>query len=538
MLQKANKENEKLKSQSQYLSIDNWFLQNCINNTNVHKNHRHYTSNMLEFCEALYITSPKAYKLLKKVVNVPSISTLYNRFSNIVHEIKESLDDSEINKRLSFIHYNNWCDNIPVAVSVDATVASSIPCYSKQIKNIFLIQIQPLNGNYKNIPFSIIKSKSGVMNSEILTKIDSILNQMKGRFQIIFKCTDGDPGTNNWHIQKFNSIQRFLCLNLDQIIRYIVFDQWPISDFLHIIKNQRCRLFHPLSLTFDSEIISINDYYQIFKTKSFSDKSNLSKFNDKMALLVFSIKNVQILMNLQKDSLLYYLLPFAIWGAALRSKNLSIDSRMELLEIVKFIFYREYTQLMLNPDPNFCEKSSSNCQRITFYSKIKLKRIINTIIGIYYALKKFPNRLAINRISSHPIENTFGITRSIMQNKIGIDSFISSLTRNLFRTDLLNNLNIHLKQIRKVSYAGVCLTNKENETIHINVEKAKIELMHLRLSIQKQMNYQYKHTELEKIIDFLSKDKSLNLKETTQVSISGSAIASRNYACSNSKNKY
>ena len=88
MLQEVTNEKEKLKSQNQYLSGDNWFLQNCINNTNVQKNHRHYTDNMLEFCEALYITSPKAYKLLKKVINIPSISTLYNRFSNIVHEIK------------------------------------------------------------------------------------------------------------------------------------------------------------------------------------------------------------------------------------------------------------------------------------------------------------------------------------------------------------------------------------------------------------------------------------------------------------------
>ena len=61
--------------------------------------------------------------------------------------------------------------------------------------------------------------------------------------------------------------------------------------------------------------------------------------------------------------------------------------------------------------------------------------------------------------------------------------------------------------------------------------------MHLRLSIQNKMKFQYKHTELEKIINFLSNDKSLNLKETIQDSISGSAIASRNYAWCNAKNK-
>ena len=41
----------------------NWFIKDCIINQFIQKNHRKYTNEMLMFCEALYITSPKAYKL-------------------------------------------------------------------------------------------------------------------------------------------------------------------------------------------------------------------------------------------------------------------------------------------------------------------------------------------------------------------------------------------------------------------------------------------------------------------------------------------
>ena len=510
----------------------NWFIENCIHNQNVSKNHRRYSTKMFSFCFSLHITSPKAYKPLKQVISLPSKSTLYAKFSSSICRIKESLTTLDISQRLSQIDVKYFTNKIPIALSIDATVASSQPFTNVKIKNLFLIQIQPLCYEYKNIPFTILSSESGQINENIKLQINIIISQLSEYFQIIFKCTDGDQGTNIWHSYKFDEIYNNIYLSLSQIIKFIQFDQWPISDFLHLLKNQRCRLFHDVSLTGSSEIISLNNFYDILQTKSLSDKSNLSKFNDKLALDVFSIENTQTLMNLSKHSHFYYLLPFALWSAVLRSEYLDLTSRKQILEIVKCIFVMEYIKLQNNLDSNISEKYSKNCQRITFYTKMKLKRIINSIIGIYYALEYYPNHLALNRISSHPLENTFGNTRSIMQNKIGVDAFISSLTQIILRSMILSELKIKTDHYRKISDAGIHLTGLENRKINCNIERIKWELLNIRIAICNGTNFEYENTEIKKVIDFLAKDSSLQTKKVVQHTVSGSGIVARNFASS------
>lgn len=511
----------------------NWFIKNCIRNLAISKNHRRYSEKMYNFCYSLHITSPKAYKLLKQVIPLPSKSTLYAKFSEPIREIKESLTTLNISQRLSYIDVNYFTNNIPVALSIDATVASPQPFSNVKIKNLFLLQIQPLCYEYKNIPFTLLTSENGQMNENIKLQIDDIVSQLSSHFKIVFKCTDGDQGTNIWHSQKFDEISKYLILNLSEIIKFIQFDQWPISDFLHILKNQRCRLFHNLSLIGNSEIISMNSFYDILHTKAFSDKSSLSKFNDKLALDVFSMKNTQTLMNLSKHSHFYYLLPFALWNTVLRSEILDLNTRKQILEIVYFIFTTEYFNLQFNYDRNISEKYKNNCERITFYTKIKLKRIINSIIGLYYALESYPNQLALNRISSHPIENTFGITRSMMQNKIGIDSFISSLTQTIFRSKILSDLKIKTPHHRKISDAGIHLTGLENKSIHCNFEQIKWEILNLRGSICNGIDFKYDKTVLKILIDFLANDSTMLTKGVAQNSVSGSGIVARNIASSN-----
>ena len=469
------------------------------------------------------------------VIALPSKSTLYYNFSQSISQIKKNLTSVNISDRLSFLN-EFYCieEKIPIAISIDATVASSNPVCSTKIKNIFLIQLQPLYHIYKNMPFSILFSSSGQMNDSIKLKFEDVLTHLRDRFNIVFKCSDGDQGTNEWHIQKFELVYKIMTLDLSEIIKLISFNEWPISDFLHLIKNQRSRLFHNVSLTINSEIISLDVFHSYIPSKSFSDKSSLSKFSDKLALFTFSIDNIQKLMNIKKHSCLYYLLPFTLWGAAIRSQSLDLNSRKHLLEIAKFIFVKEYFYLEHKP-PEFNENFTKDCERITFYQKNKLKRIINTLIGIYFALEFYPNNLALNRISTHPIENTFGITRSSMQNKIGVDIFISNLIQSILKTHLLNELNIVFPQCRKIVDAGTYLTGTENIQINCDVEKIKNEIHTLRMSISEGIDFDYCETNVKQLIDFLAKDSSLKCKEVTSNSVSGSGIPARNIASSGFK---
>ena len=510
----------------------NWFLYECVNNNNYFRN-RNYSDKMLKFCESLFITSPKAYKLLREVIALPCKATLYERFSKLTADIKISLMKQHISdKQFLFPNYG-FTEKIPIAVSINATVASPHSLFtSGNINNIFLVQIQPLSHNYKSFPISIIPSNGGRIDQNIKNMFDNILIELSNYFQVIFKCSDGDTCTNIWHNICFNHVLNLLDNPLDYIIQFIHFGKWPISDYLHIIKNMRCRLLHNLSLTPESEIISLDGFYNIFKTKTFSDKTSLAKYNDKLAINAFSIKNLKYLMNNNYLSHFYFLFPFSLWGAFLHSSKLNLVIRKKILEIMKFFMFLEYRYLDLNVSPKFQEKYFQDSERIAFYSRNKIKRIINTVIGLYYALSAFPEKLSLNRISSHPIENTFGVTRSTMQNKIGFDVFISSLSRNILHNKILDELNIQPLSYRKISDAGVFLNGNEKMNFDFNLEIVKSDILNLRQAIVSEKEYNFAHTELEKLIDGLFQDSSLDIREKDNNSISGSSIHQRNIASS------
>ena len=235
-------------------------------------------------------------------------------------------------------------------------------------------------------------------------------------------------------------------------------------------------------------------------------------------------------MKNKKHSHFYYLLPFSLWGTVLHSKEIDLSTRKRILDIIKHIIFREYCQLYFNHSQELSEKFSKNIRSISFYSKDKLRRMINTIIGLYYALKNYPEKLALNRISSHPIENTFGITRSTMQNKHGVDVFISSLSRNTLKNQLLNELKIELTPSRKASDACVFLNGREVQHVNFDVNACKMEInkLGIRASIANNMNYEYKGTQLRTLIKCLSIDPSLKIGEKNNNSISGSSIVARN----------
>ena len=513
----------------------NWFLYECVQNNNYFRN-RNYTDKMLKFCESLFITSPKAYKLLREVIALHCKTTLYEHFSKFTEDIKISLMKKHISEKQILFQNYGFTGKIPIAVSIDATVASPHPLFtSGNMNNIFLVQIQPLSHNYKSFPISIVPSDGGRINQNIKNILDNLLDELSYSYRVIFKCSDGDPGTNTWHNICFNQVLHMLEYPLNFIIQFIYFDKWPISDYLHIIKNVRCRLFHNLSLTPDSEIISFDDFYKIFKTKTFSDKTSLGKYNDKLAINAFSIKNLKYLMDGNYLSHFYFLFPFSLWGAFLHSSKLSLTIREKILEIVKFFMFIEYRYLDSNVSPEFQEKYSQNSERITFYSRNKIKRIINTIIGLYYALYAFPEKLSLNRISSHPIENTFGLTRSTMQNKIGVDVFISSLSRNILRNKILDELNIQPLSYRKVSDAGVFLNGNEKMNFDFNLDNVKSDIQNLRRAIASGKEFNFSQTELEKLINGLFQDSSLEFRESDNNSISRSSIHQRNIASSHFK---
>ena len=118
----------------------------------------------------------------------------------------------------------------------------------------------------------------------------------------------------------------------------------------------------------------------------------------------------------------------------------------------------------------------------------------------------------------------------IMQNKIGINAFLSSLTRNIFRTNLLEDLNIELDMYRKVSDAGIHIIVNESININLDFEKIKHEISDLRYCISCNKCFNYQNTELKSLIEILLNDASIEMEKSPTCTVSGSSIVARNFA--------
>ena len=119
-----------------------------------------------------------------------------------------------------------------------------------------------------------------------------------------------------------------------------------------------------------------------------------------------------------------------------------------------------------------------------------------------------------------------------MQNKIGIEEFISSLSRSILRKNILDEIGITLSQSRKLSDAGIYLTGSEDIEINFDMEKIMNDIGDLRRSIEINVEYNFQGTDIMLLINALSDESTLCSPPKQQNSISGSSIAERNYASS------
>ena len=125
-----------------YSNIEqNWFLSECLRNECL-SSHRRYSNEMIKFCEALYITSPKAYKLLREIIKIPSKTILFKKFSGTISNIKSSFLSNELNQKYNLIQRLCLSEKIPVSISIDATVASPHPLFTHDnVNNVSIYYI-------------------------------------------------------------------------------------------------------------------------------------------------------------------------------------------------------------------------------------------------------------------------------------------------------------------------------------------------------------------------------------------------------------
>jgi hypothetical protein len=101
------------------------------------------------------------------------------------------------------------------------------------------------------------------------------------------------------------------------------------------------------------------------------------------------------------------------------------------MEIAFFIFLNSAKEF---PDTAaaswISEKTSPKCKRNTFLTKIMCKRRCHPCVGLCYSITEWAKEmnfpLALDRISSHPVECHFGTTRNTLDGETRLASFLNA----------------------------------------------------------------------------------------------------------------
>lgn len=193
-----------------------------------------------------------------------------------------------------------------------------------------------------------------------------------------------------------------------------------------------------------SEKVSVDKLKQFIRVKeTLSDKSNIAKMKDSFVADLFSILTSTscILDECYEESA--YTLPFSLIYAAMTSKYLSIDARIQILTKC-FDFFANYFKNYpsIDEEGGLRQKSGPRNKKLTLLSLNKIRRILNTIIAYVYALKKYPSNLGLNGIGSHSIECFFGIWRALLNNDNHLSLFLNKNAKVQIQKQLIDELQL------------------------------------------------------------------------------------------------
>jgi hypothetical protein len=142
---------------------------------------------------------------------------------------------------------------------------------------------------------------------------------------------------------------------------------------------------------------------------------------------------------------------------------LSVDTRLGLLEVVFQIFFDFVENFPKSSGKcKISEKTTKGCNRKTFWTSITCKRACNLCVGLYWSIMKWSEDpcypLALNRVSSHPVECHFGTTRSTLDGDARWESFLNAeISAILIRRSIAHlELRPYIRRFR--TEAGCTLT--------------------------------------------------------------------------------
>lgn len=449
------------KTKADLPSGSNDIIQELILQDTIQKHKRKYSSKFLAICSLAYIFGSKCYSFLRNFLALPHETTIRKWFSPDIHNYVEYLTDKKNIPRIinEFVPMDNSLNHF--TISIDAAKLKEVSGKSirkkfpliqniednKIYNNIFIFYMQNFNSQIKPFPLYVLLAENGAANDETLDNIIEILEIIeKINISIHFLATDGDHKFDHFHDQFFSIIlDGFKSkMTYDDLILNICrhnIKQFPISDFLHSIKNLRTYLIkYGVEIDLNSKTTILPENLKNFDIgKAVSDMTQKGKMKDNYPFEIFAQSHIIKAIENNNWEFVFYALPINLIINAIRNPYLSNSIRKYFFETAFYFLMKIFYEMRSLKSP--------------MHSRIGIIRMINTIVGLSVALE-IEEFLKMGNISSHPLENFFGFLRLACNYDHSATNIFRAIAKSIYIKKTLSNYDLNIDIRTRLSYAG------------------------------------------------------------------------------------
>lgn len=326
------------------------------------------------------------------------------------------------------------------------------------ISDAFVFQFQPLNASIKSFVVHLYPSTQGKATEHTIQLLETIRSELtSAKFSVVGYAMDGDTTYSRLHKSFHSEYSSSVRYNATfQDFSVISKELLVVSDPLHILKRARYRLLASdvhLGLTNSSKVINVSVLREILPlpSKTFSNQP-FTKMHDDLATSLFSLSSLVELYRKEPDYMAYFL-PFCLLDAAISEEGLSVEERVNFLELSLY-YMLAYVEEVTTSPKKLPDRKGPHGKAVRLFSANLALEHCNTVTSLLVVLHTFNGTLNLNRIGTNPLEHTFGAIRMRSRYKKTYDSMVRSLGASETYKRLLSFLGVGSRIAGRKTYYG------------------------------------------------------------------------------------
>ena len=437
---------------------------------------RRYSSRFLQVSEVLYLTSRKAYQILRQLLPFPSPGCLKSHFSETLATIKYMLTDSELVPE----HISNVlpkCSANPVFVTLAAdafayqtfhetsTFRSLRPSKSGY-SNAFVYMCIPLDACHRPTVLHLMSKENGSFDCNVMDRFVHITKLCRERnMKVLFAATDGDRYLGPYHeaffaeyVQEYVKDFSYLIGNIYETL--LSKDEvMPVADPLHLAKNLRGKLLdHKIAVVHEKNFLfttakTLNEVLNLDMV--LLDTSNLGRMRDFYVTSLFTLQNVCRLMEAKNYHSALLLLPYSCIFTVLYSPNITGKTRLFLTNLAYNIFLvlSEEANSLVTLFKTVKYRYTRGAEAIVFAEPDFITRMLHTCLALGIAVNYGPPSTRLDAVGTHLVENAIGIARTV-SNSCQFSRIVSAFANSELRKTLAREAGLTLYVSRRINDGG------------------------------------------------------------------------------------